>query len=281
VLACASCTRSRDPQDGGAAHGGGEAGKGGKAGTADAGGKAGTGGQGDSGAPGPSGGKGGDGGMGPMGGGTPGSVMPVKGGYCCTPNSEPGCCMVYGGFTTQKDGCGAACDGMPSPWEDWKLETDEHGCKYWVEPREWTDCCGCGPHTRACNPNGTWKIKYEPAMCGPTQDVFTVSSDDDAGTAEVTFQGRGLAEWMCGGSSNATYEATAMISENGCVLTLGSHSKSCWSGEGQCDDLDIKVYLNPFKSEAEVEGTSRKCWCGTSGPEGLTVDLKGIATPMN
>jgi hypothetical protein len=279
VLACASCTRSRDARDGGAAHGGSEAGNGGS------GGKGGTGGTGESGAPGPSGGKGG---QGPIAGGTPGSVTPVKGGYCCTPSPQPGCCMVYGGFTTDKSGCGDACDGMPLPSDAWKLETEEHGCKYWVEPREWIDCCGCQPDGRICNPNGSWKITYEKTSsnCAPVTDTFTLTADDDAGTVEVAFQNRGSTSSIScdnpsGPINTSSYEATATLSTSGCVVTLASHSNWCSHGENQCDELDLKLYLNPWETAAEVEGTSHKCSCGSSGPEGTKANLKGTATPLN
>jgi hypothetical protein len=281
VLACAAagCTRSRDANDGGAAHGGSEAGKDGGAST----------GGGESGVPGASGGKGGQGpaGAGAGAGGAPGSVTPVEGGYCCTPSPKPNCCMIYGGFTTSKQGCGEACDGMPMPGEAWTLGTDEHGCKQWVEPREWTDCCGCVPHTRVCSPDGTWQITYEKTAtdCAPLTDTFTLSSDDDAGTAEVVFQNRGQSSSSCAGEGGfgetPSYEATATVSENGCVVTLASHSKWCSHGENQCDELDLKLYLNPFEAGAEVEGTSHKCWCGSSGPEGTKVDLRGTAQRAN
>jgi hypothetical protein len=169
---------------------------------------------------------------------------------------------------------------MPS--EAWTLGTEEHGCSVWIEPREWTDCCGCQPHSRSCNPTGTWEIQYaDVKACAPLAETITITSDEDGGADEVTFQNRGKRAWECGGNADQSdYEATSVTSENGCVVTLSSHSKSCWSGEAQCEDLDLKLYLNPFKSEGEVEGTFHKCWCGSSGPEGTTLPVKGTAKRM-
>jgi hypothetical protein len=188
--------------------------------------------------------------------------------------------MLYGGFTTSRDGCGGeTCDGMPSPSEDWKLETDEHGCKHWVEPREWTDCCGCLPHARLCDPTGTWRIEYVETKCGPRSEMITLTAED-GGADEVVFHNRGLRSWQCGGDateSMSVYEATATESENGCVVTLSAHSKWCLSGEGQCEDLDVKLYLNPSVSEAEVEGSARKCWCGEFNSNSMPVHVTGVA----
>jgi hypothetical protein len=80
------------------------------------------------------------------------------------------------------------------------------------------------------------------------------------------------------GDDLSTYQATSVSSETGCVVTLVSHSKWCASAEPQCEDLDLKLYLSPFRAEAEVAGTFRKCWCNSTGPEGTLVEVKGIAT---
>jgi hypothetical protein len=191
--------------------------------------------------------------------------------------------MTYGGFSADgESGCWGACDGMPVPSEAWTLATDEHGCKYWVEPREWTDCCGCLPHSRSCNPSGKWKIEYaNPVPCGSYSDTFVLMLDDDAGTQKVMFESRNLQGGSCGGSNEGSYEETVSLSENGCVVTLSSHKTWCSGGEGHCEELDLKMYLNPFKANGEVEGTNHECWCGSSGPEGTSVKLKGIAKLVN
>lgn len=276
--AALSCSRSRHRSEGGAAHGGEPAGKGGEAGKGGKGGAgslaAGEGGQGS---------KAGKGGAGAAAAGTNG-LIPVEGGFCCVPSASPGCCMDYGGFTKdRKSGCRSACDGMPLPSEAWKLESDEHGCKYWVEPREWMDCCGCGPNPHACSAKGKWRIEFEDTGaggCGLLGLTFSVSSEDDAGTAQVTFENLGARSWNCGGTPEPRYEATVSSSPNGCVVSLASHAKWCSGSEPQCEDLDLKLYLKAFSEDGEVEGTYRKCWCGSSGPEGTTVQLEGIAKPV-
>jgi hypothetical protein len=283
VIACAACTRTRlDDPDAGAAHSGNDAaaldgGSGGKGGKGGGSGKGGTGATGGKGSP------GGKGGTGPIDGEPVAgshSVTPVDGGYCCIPSEKPNCCMAYGGFVTDPQQCYEACDGMPSPSEAWTLHTDDHGCKSWVEPREWTDCCGCPPHSRICDASGTWKVEYtDRPSCVPSGDTFTLSVDDDGGAAEVSFQNRGLEGWQCSGGDQSTYEATAVTSENGCVVTLSSHSKYCTSSELQCDVLDLKLYINLYKAVADVEGASRTCWCGGS-PSGSTAQIKGTATRM-
>jgi hypothetical protein len=292
VFACiATCVACSD-DDGAAADGGG-AGKGGKdsvGGTSGKGSVAGKGpvaGKGSSGRDLGSGGEGpvaGDPDSGPHAGASGSRGTPVDGGFCCKPSPRPGCCINYGGFATSLDQCTDACDGMPIPDEAWTLVTDEHGCKKWVEPREWTNCCGCEDNPRGiCDASGTWRIDYPTYdACGPSDETITLSVDEDGGAAEVTFESRGLRGWQCGSANDdlSMYEATAVASANGCVVTLSSHSKWCTSGEAQCENLDVKLYLQAFKAGAEVEGTFRKCWCQTSGPEGKTVQVNGVATRM-
>lgn len=210
----------------------------------------------------------------------------VDGGYCCPIDKQPGCCMSYGGFSRRRDGCGATCDGMPVPSEDWKRGYDSHGCPIWIEPTEWTDCCGCAPRDAGtegeCDATGTWQIDYasffdEP--CWPRDETITLTSDDDAGTDDVTFQARGRRASSCGPSDNGRYEKSVVKTRSGCVVTLASHANWCAYGEPQCEDLELVLNLDgDLQNTATIEGTFRTCWCDSSGPEGTTIQLTGTAT---
>lgn len=283
ALSMVSCSRSRtNDMDAGAASGGksgaaglkgGSGGRGAGArsggGAAAASGSAGRGASGSSGA-----------GSGPIDGAdaAPGSTVPVAGGYCCVPDKEPGCCMVYGGFTEDKRGCGQVCDGMPSPWEAWTRWVDDHGCTRWIEPVHWTDCCGCSPDASVCDATGTWKLSYQyPLPCGASEEVLALTVDDDGGTPAVTFNDRTAPLWQCGADGKATYEATAEVSPNGCAVTVRSKARGCQSDTLQCDELELTLYLDSFATRATVQGSVHLCAC--EGEE-VTATVNGEATRL-
>lgn len=56
-------------------------------------------------------------------------------GICCPPDSQPSCCMKFGG--TRKNGtCPGWCDGIPVPSDpNWKLQTNADGCPEWTHPQ--------------------------------------------------------------------------------------------------------------------------------------------------
>jgi hypothetical protein len=131
-----------------------------------------------------------------------------------------------------------------------------------------------------CDATGTWKIDYEgDEPCGPGDETLTLSSDDDSGTADVTFQAHGPRASSCGPSDTGTYAKSVVQSRSGCVVTLSSHAKWCSNGEPQCEDLELVLRLDgDTGNTAKIDGTFRRCWCRSSGPEGTRVMLGGTAT---
>jgi len=77
---------------------------------------------------------------------------------CCPPDSTPGCCMHFGGWTSDGS-CFALCDGIPVPTDHgWKVVKDDHACPIWTNPRF------CGPTSDNC--------------CGsPTADMVALPTD--------------------------------------------------------------------------------------------------------
>jgi hypothetical protein len=184
--------------------------------------------------------------------------------------------MVYGGFTEDKQGCGQACDGMPAPWEAWTRGVDDHGCTSWLEPVQWTDCCGCPPDARVCDVTGTWKLSYrDPLPCGASDELITLTVDNDGGAPEVTFNNRSAPPWQCSAGGKSTYEASAEVSTNGCAVTVRSKAHGCQADTPQCDELELTLYFDSFTSRATIQGSAHRCAC--DGQE-VTATVNGDAT---
>lgn len=66
------------------------------------------------------------------------------GGGCCPIDPQPGCCMRYGGWSSEGADsglCGLVCDGMPVPSDpSWKKVIDSHGCEVWTSALGGTLC---------------------------------------------------------------------------------------------------------------------------------------------
>ena len=273
LLVIVGCGRARDAGSSPAAGSGGSSAAGGAAGSQAGSNAAGKGGS--------TAGKG----AGGFGGNGANQVQPreVDGGVCCLPDVQPGCCMSYGGFAPDPSQCFSACDGMPSATEAWTLGKDAHGCVAWAEPEDWTDCCGCGepkgPTTRTCDPEGTWQIEYEPnhSVCSQGRSAESISiAAGDGGTLEVDFANRGLVMGNCGGNSGSRYEASVTRSEDGCEVKAVSNQRWCSYNELRCNELQITLYIRG--DAAIVQGWTARCWCGSSGPNGARVELRGFAT---
>ncbi len=201
---------------------------------------------------------------------------PTQGGFCCPPDDSPGCCMSYGGFAETIEGCNSwACDGMPMPYEAWTKSEDAHGCPIWVEPVLWDHCCGCR-NDQPCPIDGTWRIDFdgEPDPCGPsTSEVITISSDDDAGAREVTFQGRGPQPSTCPDDGRTGYSTEISTTDNSCIVSITSASRWCSGEAAGCGVLTLTLSLRGGDGSA-VRGTYEACGCGA---EVKTVGLTGRA----
>ena len=65
------------------------------------------------------------------------------------------------------------------------------------------------------------------------------------------------------------------IAANGCSVTASAVTRWCANGEPQCTDYQLTLHVHG--QNADVEGSFRRCWCGTSGPDGTTVHVTGSA----
>jgi hypothetical protein len=125
-----------------------------------------------------------------------------------------------------------------------------------------------------CKPYGIWLLDLgEPVTCGPETNTIHVSPAEDTGNDEIVFRAGGPEAGNCGA---APYQPTVAISSDGCTVTAESHASWCNFSEQQCKVFQLVLHVHG--DEADVDGTFRRCWCGTPGFEGMTIALAGTAS---
>ncbi len=139
---------------------------------------------------------------------------------------------------------------------------------------------GGGAGSGYCLPDGTWQLRYtSDGSCVPTGDTLRVTIESD-GSASVEFVGQGPEADLCvlpSGDAGAesvmgTYSESGEFSPTDCTLTARREGQWCWSGEDQCEEVELDLRFTG--DTVSGTGTACRCWCdGGMGcsPEPLEV----------
>jgi hypothetical protein len=139
---------------------------------------------------------------------------------------------------------------------------------------------------QSCNTQGTWRVTLDLSdeRCGPHVDqlMLGVNVEDGADAGADAFMHPFSAGGISCGNALADIDAgrceprrTVSIAADRCTVTASSLARWGAGGEPQCDEF--KLTLHVHGDSADVEGSYRKCWCGTGGPQGTTVQMSGTA----
>jgi hypothetical protein len=117
----------------------------------------------------------------------------------------------------------------------------------------------CAPASQPCQPLGIWRVRYEQRALVSEERVEV--RRDDAGRLMVTFPGRQVPNNMCTPTPTpGTFTTVGEVSADGCTLTVGRRESYCFSGEGQCSELDATLVLCGDGSVAKGPGSTCRCW---------------------
>jgi hypothetical protein len=98
------------------------------------------------------------------------------------------------------------------------------------------------------------------------------------GSVTVEFVGHEAQSGICGGPDSeptlGTYSESGEFSAADCTLTARREAEWCWSGEMQCQQVELTLRFS--NDTVTGSGTGCSCWCGGMGctpwpPAPLTV----------
>jgi hypothetical protein len=96
------------------------------------------------------------------------------------------------------------------------------------------------------------------------QLTINVDPDSDAGADDVLTSTEPVGPF-CTPAGRVTHEVG--VAASGCSVTASSLTRWCANGEPQCTDYQLTLHVRGER--AQVEGSFRRCWCGTSGQAAL------------
>jgi hypothetical protein len=124
-----------------------------------------------------------------------------------------------------------------------------------------------------CALEGTWNVTLSQRdRCSPqpsaAEITLTVGAD-----AFVTAEPVPTSD--CG-----EYAQTVEIDADSCTITASSLATWCVADRPQCSEYQLTLHAH-HDGTASVEGTYRRCWCGSPGAYGKKVEVAGSATLTN
>lgn len=125
-----------------------------------------------------------------------------------------------------------------------------------------------------CALEGTWNVTLSQRdQCSPepAAATITLTVGADAGSGDFT-----TAEPQPS-SSCGEYTQTAKVEANSCTITASSLANWCLADRPQCREYQLTLHAH-HDGTAIVEGTYRRCWCGSPSAYGKKVEVAGSAT---
>jgi hypothetical protein len=136
------------------------------------------------------------------------------------------------------------------------------------------EIASCPARHTACQPLGVWRLQYKEGGVVDTSDRIEVRKDP-AGAVMLTFLDRQPPQNECAGPTTpAKLEVSAMLSDDGCTLTVGRSEDYCRSGESQCTQFTTVLTLCGDGDHARGMGSSCRCWEPKPGCDPAAIDVQ-------
>jgi len=121
----------------------------------------------------------------------------------------------------------------------------------------------CGAE-RPCVPEGTWAVSYDMASSGQSFSANTIRIDA-GGNAEVIDEQ--VSDNSCPPDETGPGDLTtsAVLSNEGCVLTAEISKSWCQSGEANCEERTITLDFCGNGSSTVATGSLDACVCWING----------------
>ena len=125
-----------------------------------------------------------------------------------------------------------------------------------------------------CALEGTWHVTLSQRdQCSPQPSAaeITLTVGADAGSGDFA-TAEPMPSSPCG-----EYSHKVEIDADSCTITASSLATWCAADRPQCSEYKLTLHAH-HDGTANVEGTYRRCWCGSPSAYGKKVDIAGSGT---
>ncbi|HET8935786.1 MAG TPA: hypothetical protein VFN67_20200 [Polyangiales bacterium] len=124
-----------------------------------------------------------------------------------------------------------------------------------------------------CSLDGTWHVTLGISdVCAPELPAATITLTVDGADSGDFTTAEPQPTSSCG-----EYSHVVKVAADSCTIDVSSLATWCSAGRSQCSDYQLTLHAH-HDGTANVEGTYRRCWCGSPGAFGKKVEVAGSAT---